>query len=357
MMRSNPRMQRVPYVLFLTGLPLLAAMLVGCGSSAGDSPPRTQARNTAMMVEGIIVRPQSLDNIVRSSGTVLASESVDLAAEAAGRVDVIAFAEGRPVTKGTLLVKLNDDDLQAQLRKTMLQIQLAQEREQRARHLLDVNASSKEEYDIVLNELESLQADRDNILASIRKREVRAPFDGIVGLRAVSEGAYLTPTTRIASMQKINPLKIDFSIPEKHAHEVSVGDRVLFRNQTTTRQFSGRLYAIEPRIDPSTGTLQLRAHIDNPGGAIMPGAFVEIELRLKQITDALMVPTQAVIPALKGQTILVCRGGVAASLKVSTGIRTATAVQITAGLAPGDTVITTGIMQIRPGAPVRVAVR
>ncbi len=254
-------------------------------------------------------------------------------------------------------MKLNDDDLQAQLRKTKLQIELAEEQEQRARHLLDVNASSREQYDIVLNQLHSLEADRDNLLAAIRKREVRAPFDGIVGLRTVSEGAYVTPSTRIASMQKIDPLKIDFAIPERHAAEVEVGDRVQFRNQTTTREFSGRLYAIEPKIDAATGTVQLRARIDNPGGSLFPGAFVEIELRLRKIPDALMVPTQAVIPVLKGQTVLVQRGGAARQVAVRTGIRTAAEVQVIEGLAPGDTVITTGLMQLRPGAPVRVAVR
>jgi membrane fusion protein, multidrug efflux system len=328
-----------------------------CGSKSDGSAPRTSAPSAVMTVKGIVLTPQSLDNTVRSSGTVLASEAVDLAPEAAGRVEKIAFQEGGHVRKNEVLVKINDDDLQAQLRKTELQIQLAADQEKRQRYLFEKNSISKEQYDISLNQLNILKADRDNLLASIRKREVRAPFDGIVGLRYISEGGYVTQTTRIASVQKINPMKVDFSIPERYAGQVSVDDRVLLRSEETNLEFTGKLYAIEPRIDQQLGTLQLRAVFDNKGEKVFPGAFVHIELRLKRIADALMIPTQAIIPVLKGQTVLVKKNGVVQSLPVETGVRTSTSVQITAGLAAGDTVITTGIMQLRPGMPVIVSVR
>jgi membrane fusion protein (multidrug efflux system) len=308
-------------------------------------------------VSGVIVQPQQLDNVVRSSGTVFASESVDLVAEAAGRIDKISFQEGAHVRRNEILLKINDDDVQAQLRKTELQIQLASDQEKRQRHLREIGGISSEQYDISLNQVNILRADRDNLLASIRRREVRAPFDGIVGLRYVSEGGYVTQTTRIASMQKVNPLKVDFTIPEKYAGKVSVGDRVYCSSDETKLQFTGRLYAIEPRIDPAMGTLQLRALCDNRLEKVFPGAYVHVELRLQQITDALMVPTQAVVPVLKGQTVLVCKNGVTVSVPVKTGIRTATSVQITDGLSAGDTVITTGILQLRPGMPVTITVK
>jgi membrane fusion protein, multidrug efflux system len=202
-----------------------------------------------------------------------------------------------------------------------------------------------------------MKTDRENLLASIRKREVRAPFDGIVGLRYVSEGGYVSQTSRIASIQKVNPLKVDFSVPEKYAGKVAVGDPVQCSNNETKIQFTGRVYAIEPKIDPVLGTLQLRALCDNKSGKVFPGSYVQIELRLKQITDALMIPTQAIIPVLKGQTVLVRKKGLAVSVPVRTGIRTATGVQITEGLSAGDTVITTGIMQLRSGMPVQVTIR
>ncbi len=310
-----------------------------------------------MVANGVVVRPQRLDNIVRSSGTVLASESVDLVAEASGRVETISFVEGNHVRKGDLLAKINDDDLQAQLRKTELQIQLASEQEKRQKQLSDKGLISKEQYDISLNQLNTLKADRDNLVASIRKREIRAPFDGIIGLRYVSQGGYVTQTTHIAAIQKINPVKVDFSIPEKYAGKVAVGDPVELSNSETQLKLKGTLYAIEPRIDPAMGTLQLRALCDNKSEKLFPGAYVQIELKLKKIQHALMVPTQAVIPVLKGQTVLIRKNGVVVSIPVTIGIGTSTDVQIVSGLSDGDTVITTGVMQLRPGMPVDVEIK
>ena len=185
---------------------------------------------------------------------------------------------------------------------------------------------------------------------------MRAPFDGVVGLRAVSEGGYVSQSTKIASLQQVNPLKVDFTIPERYAGHVAVGDLVECTAQESRRPFTGKVYAIEPKIDQTMGTLQLRALCDNRAGKVFPGAYVQIDLRLGRIADALMVPTQAIIPVLKGQTVLIRRNGVATSVAVRTGVRTATSVQIIEGISPGDTVITTGILQLRPGMPVQVNV-
>ncbi len=332
-------------------------MIPGCGSKRNDAPPKPPLQTGAMEVKGVVTRAEPVSNTIRSSGRVLASESVDLVTEAAGRIETIAFKEGQHVRRNDLLVKINDDDLQAQLRKTELQIQLASEQEQRQKRLFDINGISKEQYDIALNQVNTLKADRDNLVAGIRKREVRAPFDGVVGLRFVSEGGYVSQTTRIASIQKINPVKVDFAIPEKYAGKVVVGDAVQFHNDETGVRFSGKVFAIEPKIDPTTGSMQLRALCENASGRIFPGAYVQIDLRLRAVVDALMIPTQSIIPVLKGQTVLVCRNGLVASVPVKTGMRTPTTIQIIDGLAAGDTVITTGIMQLRPGMPVRVTVQ
>jgi len=288
---------------------------------------------------------------------MMASESVDLVAESAGRIDSILFHEGSHVRKNELLVQINDADLQAQLRKTELQIELAASQEDRQRHLYETNGISKEQYEISLNQVSILKADRDNLLAEIRKRMIRAPFDGVIGLRYVSVGGYVSQTTNVASIQKINPLKIDFAIPEKYAGEVRVGGSVRCTSEEPKLDFAGRVYAIEPRIDPALGTLQLRALCENRSEKILPGAFVHIELRLKTITDALLVPTEAVIPVLRGQTVLIRRNGVVQSIPVKMGIRTATSIQILEGLSAGDTVITSGLMQLRPGMSVQVTIR
>ncbi len=310
-----------------------------------------------MTVSGVVVTPQPLDNIVKSSGTVLASESVDLAAEASGIVQTISFKEGQHVGKGDLLVKINDSDLQAQLKKTEVQIQLATEQADRQKRLYETGNTSKELYDIAVSTLAALKADRDNLLASIEKREIRAPFDGIVGLRYVSEGSYVSPSTRIASIQKINPLKVDFAVPEKYAGKVRLGDLALFASDESNLQFTGRVYAIEPQIDPSTRTVQIRAMCDNKAESIFPGGYVHVELRLKQIGGALLVPTQCIVPVLKGQTVLVRKNGVVVTVPVKTGIRTSSTIQILEGLSAGDTVLTTGILQVRPGMPVNVTIK
>ncbi|HTP13965.1 MAG TPA: efflux RND transporter periplasmic adaptor subunit [Bacteroidota bacterium] len=346
-------------IRFLLLPAVLASSLVfnSCGSKNSDERPRPSSRASALSVNGIVVKAKPLTNVVLSSGTILAAESVDLAPEASGRVDLIAFKEGGRVTKDALLVKINDDDLQAQLKKTELQIKLAADQEARQRQLLETNNTSKEQYDIALNQLTTLKADRDNLLSSIRKREIRAPFDGTIGLRYISEGSYVTPSTRIASVQKVDQLKIDFAIPEKYSGQVRVGHEVNISSEETGREFTGRIYAIEPRIDPQTRTLQLRAVCENRSGAMMPGAYVHIRLQLEETRNALVVPTQAVIPILKGQTVLIKRNGVVAAVNVKTGMRTSTDIQITDGLAEGDTVITTGILQLRPGMTVNVTIQ
>lgn len=357
----NNKMQRTliheSKTLFIAAFALCSILLTSCGSKSNEASSKPATQVEPLSVNGVVVHPQALENVVRSSGTVLASESVDLVAEAAGRIERISFREGAHVNRNDLLVKINDDDLQAQLKKTELQIQLAAEQEKRQKQLFGISGISQEQYDISVNQVNSYKADRENLVASIRKREIRAPFDGIVGLRYVSEGGYVSPTTRIASIQKINPLKVDFAIPEKYAGQVSVGDTVQFSSDETKLQFSGKLYAIEPKVDPATRTLQLRALCNNKSEKIFPGAYVQIELHLKKIPDALMVPTQAVVPVLKGQTIFVRKNGVVVSIPVNTGIRTASTVQILDGLSAGDTVITTGLMQLRPGMPVNVAVQ
>jgi membrane fusion protein (multidrug efflux system) len=349
------KLLRVAILLTVLGFSL---GLSSCGSKSNEAPlARAGNRPSGMTVNGVVVMSQPLDDIVNSSGTVLASESVDLAAEPTGIVQTIAFKEGAHVMKNDVLLKLYDDDLQAQLKKTELQIQLATDQAERQKKLLESNNTSKEQYDVALNTLATLKADRENLIASIRKREIRAPFDGIIGLRYVSEGSYVAPGTRIASVQKINPLKVDFAIPEKYAGKVRVGDLVKLSSDETNLEFMGKVYAIEPEIEPTTRTVQLRALCENKGERIFPGGYVHVELRLKQPGGALMVPTQAIIPVLKGQTVLVRKNGVVVSVPVKTGIRTPAVIQITAGLSEGDTVLTTGILQLRPGMPVNVTVK
>jgi membrane fusion protein (multidrug efflux system) len=350
-------------ILIIAAVIILTAVIIvpRLNSEKKDPPPDSAgtpgAAKGPMSVSGYVVRPEKLDNTVRTTGTVLAFEEVELVAEASGRIIKIAFTEGSHITKGDLLVKINDEDLQAQLRKTELQIKLAEEELDRQNQLLKINATSREAYDIAMNQLGSMKADRDVLKAGINKTEIRAPFNGLIGLKYVNEGSYVSQSTKIASVQNIDPVKIDFSIPEKYADMVSKGDEVKFTSEANANQFKGKVFAIEPKIDLATRTLQIRALSDNKNEKILPGSFVKIELQIKETPNALMIPTQSLVPVLKGQIVFVSKDGLAQSIPVKTGVRTDVSIQITDGISEGDTIITTGIMSLKPKMPVKVVVK
>jgi membrane fusion protein (multidrug efflux system) len=305
-------------------------------------------------VSAFIATPEKLANNVYASGSVLANEEVELKPEASGKILQIYFKEGSHAVKGELLIKINDADLQAQLKKLQLQVKLSADQEARQKKLLEINGISQSDYDIVLNQLNSLKADIEYTLAQIAKTELHAPFNGVIGLKNVSEGSYVSPAQTIAWFQQIDPVKIDFSIPEKYGAMVHIGDKIIFSASNSTDTMTGEVYAIQPRIDVTTRTLQVRALSPNMNGKIIPGSFVKVLLVLKEFKDAILVPTQAIVPVLKGKNIFVYRNGKAEAQPVETGIRTDTKIQLVDGIHPGDTIITTGIMQLRGGMPVNV---
>jgi membrane fusion protein (multidrug efflux system) len=256
----------------------------------------------------------------------------------------INFTEGSIVKKGDLLIKINDADLQAQLHKNELDKKLAEDRLKRNEKLLMMKGISQEEYDALQNAVSSLDADRDVIMAQIAKTEIRAPFSGTIGLKSVSEGSFVTPQTVIAS------------IPEKYAMRVKKGDEIVFTAGSSNNQFKGNIYAIEPKVDDLTRTVQIRALCPNTKAQVIPGAFARVTLKLEQQNDALMIPTQSVVPILKGKQVFVLRSGKAEAVKVETGIRNDTTIQVISGLNENDTVITTGMISLRPGADVKLTV-
>ncbi len=324
------------------------------GDEAGGGPPQGMGR--ALQVEAYVVAPQQLRDRIFTTGTIRANEEVELRSETSGKITRLYFQEGRPVRQGALLIKINDSELQAQLRKAEYRETLAVDREGRQRQLFEKGGISQEEYEATLNEVNVLKADVELIKAQIAKTEVRAPFDGVVGLRQVSEGSYISTTTPIATIQDVSPVKIDFAIPERYARRVNVGDEIYFNVEGLQEPFKGQIYAAEPRIEADTRTLLLRARSPNRDGRLLPGAFADIELVFQEIPDALTVPALAVIPELGGKKVYVVQGGKALPRPVETGIRTEERVQITSGLAPQDTVIVSGIQLLRPGLPVEATV-
>lgn len=345
---------RIKQVTAATILILLAGLIawpkivpyLTSDQQTADSAP------ASLRVEGVVVEAEPLDNTIYTSGTIEANEAVELRSEMAGKVTGIYFEEGSRVSAGQLLLKINDSELQAERRRTEFQLKLAEQREGRQSRLLERGGISQQEYDVTANEVNTLRASLDLIDARIEKSEIRAPFDGLIGLKFISEGSFITSDTRIATLNDIDRIKIDFSVPERYSTQVQPGDQINFHVQGVDSRFTGRVYALEPRIERETRTLRMRAISDNPEHVLLPGAFANIELILESTEDALMVPTISVIPGFEGQTVFVYRSGQVVVEKVESGIRTDEAVQIIRGVAPGDTVLTTGLLQARQGMSV-----
>ena len=343
----------------IIGFGLAAVVLVGLAipkisSSDEGSADNASASQQPMGVDAYVTRPTTVQDRLFTTGTLRADESVALTSEAAGKVTSIEFEEGTRVEAGQLLLTINDSELQAQRKRLEYRLQLAEDRKQRQERLLEEGGVSQETFDETANEVNVLQSELELVEAQIEKTKVRAPFAGTIGLREVSEGSYISPQTRIATLQRITPIKIDFSVPEKYSSRIEAGESITFTVRGSDATYSGRVYAVEPQIDPNTRSLRLRARAANQTGTLRPGAFADVTVVFDTIEDAITVPTFAVLPELGGQQVFVVEGGVAQPRSVETGVRSDSTIQITSGLAPQDTVITSGIQQLRPGLPVRI---
>ena len=345
-------------ILIISSVILIVLLLVFIPkfTSSGEKGPSVTGgmMNMQIPVTAHVVEYKSLSDVVYTTGSVLANEEVELRSEISGKVVQILFKEGGFVSKGDLLVKINDSDLQAQLRKADSKVKLIEDREARQRQLAENQMISQEDYESTLNDLEASKAEYDLIKAQIDKTEIKAPFNGYIGLREVSEGSFVTTSTIIARLQNLSNLKIDFAIPQKYASQARIGDEIGFKLSGNDFQYKAKIYAIEPKIDPSTRTLKLRAMCTTNYKDLFPGAFVNVELNLKETDQAILITTVAVVPELKGQLVYLYKAGTVISQKVEIGIREDKQVQILSGLAEGDTVITSGILQIRPGVKVKI---
>ena len=327
------------------------AQKAGAGAGRGSGGPAS-----VLTVNGIVTKAESFSNSLAIAGTIEANEQVDIRSEVSGLVTEILFNEGSTVSKGKVLLKINDLELQAQLSQALTKQKLAQETEYRAGKLLEKEAISKEEYDVALSELRSVQSQTQLIRAQLAKTLIRAPFSGKIGLRTISAGEYITPSSNIARLVSTNPVKILFSIPEKYAGTIKLNTQITFTVAGSNNNYTGTVYAIEPGIDMSTRTMQLKAKASNSNGDLLPGSFAKIDLPLSNINDAILIPTESIIPVLQGKKVYINSNGKAKEVLVETGARTEKSVLILSGLSIGDTVLTTGIMSLKDSLPVKVKV-
>lgn len=311
-------------------------------------------RNGPVVVKLMIVKDTTISNIIDVTGTIDANERVNLISETSGRITGIYFNEGSHVNKGQLLVKVNDQDLVASLKQNNYNIALAKQNEGRNKQLLQKEAISQQEYDTSLTGLNTLDAQADVIKAQIAKTEMRAPFSGTIGLRNVSPGGYLSPNTAIATLINIDPAKVTFSVPEKYLSLIKAGTKINFNVASTRENFKATVYAIEPSIDVSSRTITVRAKAANPKGELKAGSFAKISLALDQISKTIMLPTESVTPDIKGSQVFIYDNGVAVPRLVTTDLRTDTKIQIVDGLKPGDSVVVSAIMQMRPKVQLKI---
>jgi membrane fusion protein (multidrug efflux system) len=334
-------------ILFLLALPKLNLF-----SSRGEQESATDSAQPKLPVEAMVLKPERLDNKLVITGSVLPNESLEIKSEISGKISRIFFREGKRVKRGELLVEINDDELEAQLIKERHNKKLNEDNEFRQRKLLEKEAISQEEYDNALNRLNVTNADIKLLEAQWEKTKIRAPFDGTIGLRFVSEGAFINSSTVIATLYNLSPAKIDFAVPGRYSTQVQPGKKIFFTIENDARVLEGEVYAIEPQIDASTRTLKVRALADNTGNLLLPGQFVRVELILQTIDNAILVPSEAVVPELSGHKVYLNKSGKATETKVEIGLRTDRNVEIVSGLNSGDTLITTGLLQMRNGLDV-----
>jgi membrane fusion protein (multidrug efflux system) len=351
---SFMKFKHIIYILLVAGIVALVIYRISDNKKENNQGKQKSGGPATVTVIGMVLKPQEFAENLSLSGTLEANEQIEIRSEVSGIVESIKFKEGSKVLKGQILFTVNDLELRARLAKVQTAQRLAAENERRAKLLLEKEAISQEEYDISEADFQFARAESQLVAAQLAKATVRAPFSGTIGLRYISQGTYVTPTTPIARLVNTDQLKITFSIPEKYSSHIALSDRLTFTTTNAKEKYTATIYAIEPEVELATRTLKMRAIADNIDGKLIPGTFANVFLPLAIVKDALLVPTESLIPIQNGKKIFVSENGLAKEVIVETGSRTESSVNVLSGLKPGDTILTSGVMMLRNGTPVKV---
>jgi membrane fusion protein (multidrug efflux system) len=330
---------------------LLAVLVFGCKHEK-EAKNNASRQVRQLTVDATVIGLSSKDFAYTYTGTLLANEAIELRPEISGKITNIFFKEGARVKKGEILVKMFDADLQAQLKKNKLEIELKAKEENRKKELFNLQGISKEEYEISENQLNTLKAEQDLLNAQISKTELVAPFTGIVGLRNVSEGSFVTNSNIITTLQQIDPIKIEFSVPEKYKQNIKANQEIEFTVEGLSGNFYGKVYAMESKIDLATRSIRVRALCSNSDGKLFPNSFATIKLNLFPNQQSIFIPARAIVPLIDGEQVFIVKNGKAMAVKIISGIRTETEVEVEKGLQPSDTLVLSGLLQIKEGMPV-----
>jgi len=350
------KIKNIVLILLSIGLLSLIIYRIFSNKEKDNSNNKSGATKAIVTTNGLVIEPKKFSNQLTLSGSIDANEQIELRSEVSGVVQGIYFKEGSIVNKGQQLIKVNDIELRAQLSQAKTMQTLASENERRAKLLLEKEAISQEEYEISSAEFQSAKAQSQLIQAQIAKTSIVAPFSGRIGLRSISPGTYVTPTTLIAKLVNTSQVKITFSIPEKYASLMKINSELSFTTAGGKESYTATIYAIEPAVDQSTRTLQIRAIAENKDDKLIPGTFANISLPLENLDDAILIPNEAIIPIQNGKKVFIVKNGKAKEVIIETGNRNEKEILVTSGLKIGDTLITSGIMAVKPGADVKVKI-
>ncbi len=341
-------MRTIIYFL-IAGLALASQSCSEAGASIGN----TTTKSKALLVDYVVVQPEPVANVIHMTGTLVPSEMAQLSAQSAGMVQEISFREGQRVSKGQLLLKLDDRQWRAQQQKLEAQLATATKDLERKQALLAAEGISQVEVDEAALLVATIEADMEELKVRIDHATIRAPFSGQIGLRDVSRGAYLSAGDPVARLVQNDPLKLEFNVPERYAGQIRRGQRVQFTVAEADTPYEAQVYATEPVINESTRALRIRARVPNRAGELIAGAFAEISLTLDSIPNALLVPTEAVVPRLNEQIVYRIVRDSIQEVIVQPGVRLTRQIQIESGLSAGDTIVISGLLQAKDGLPVR----
>jgi membrane fusion protein (multidrug efflux system) len=338
----------------------VAALFLFLSSGCGNNDQKKNAvspsaAQQALNVEVLIAEPTTILDNVEASGSLLPFETTELHPEVSGRITGLYFKEGSYVSAGTLLVKLYDADLKAQLGKQHAQLATAQKTVERYGQLLKINGISQQEYDLAVLAVNNIKADIELLQTNIAKTELKAPFSGKLGLKNVSIGAFITPSTVITTIAEVNQLKLQFSVPEKYAAQIHNGEQVHFSIDGSRKSFTASVIATEVSIAEDTRNLSVRAVVKANDPVLVPGAFAKVKIELGKNSHALLIPTNSVLLQGRKKLIYIYKAGKAVSTEITTGVRDASNIEVVSGLHTGDTVICTGLLFLKPNSNVKIS--
>lgn len=359
------------YINFLT-ITVFTVLFSACGGKGKKNSDQSSQggpqKQPPLSVEAMVVAAKELNSDIEMPGTLLANESTEIHPEISGRLVLLNIKEGALVGKGTLLAKIYDGDLQArlksldvQLKKSEVQLAIAQQSEKRSAQLLKIQGISQQDYDLTVLQVNNIMADMgiikaqmDEVRASMTKTNIHAPYSGKLGLKNISPGSFITPSTIITTISQVNQLKLQFNVPEKYAALVKKGQTVDFKVDGSEKSFTASVLATEDAVEENTRSLAVRALVTGSDPDLVPGAFARVKIVLGKNEDALMIPTGSIVPQGRKKLIYLFKNNKAVSTEITTGVRDSASVEVLTGLNKGDTVITTGLLFLKPNSDVKL---